>query len=151
MGVPLCRLSACASLVVYWIFAWHGTDVSYCWCQNCLLQPNTALISWVCFKVATYSFLTALELISKFLRWRELSNSTPKSRVESFSKMPTNMASKFLKFIYRKCCVDRLRFQNIYRLKRAPYLSPAAGFKGDMYEVCRNHMKLICSIATIIE
>ena len=73
--------------------------------------------------MAPYSFLTARELISKISRWRELSNSTPKSRAESRSKMPTNMASKFLKFVYRKCCVDRLRFQNIYRLNRRPYLS----------------------------
>ena len=32
------------------------------------------------------------------------------------------MASKFLKFVYR-CCSDRLRFENIYRLDRRPYLS----------------------------
>ena len=37
--------------------------------------------------------------------------------------MPINMASKLLKFVYRKCCVDQLRFQNIYRLNRRPYLS----------------------------
>ena len=53
------------------------------------------------FKVAPYSFLTARELISKISRWRELSNSMPKSRAKSRSKMPTNMASKFLKFVYR--------------------------------------------------
>ena len=50
-------------------------------------------------------------------------NSTPKSRARSRSKMPTNMASKLLKFVYRKCCVDRLRFQNICRLNRRPQLS----------------------------
>ena len=52
-------------------------------------------------KVAPYSFWTARELISKISRWRELSISTLKSRAESRSKMPTNMASKFLKFVYR--------------------------------------------------
>ena len=46
-----------------------------------------------------------------------------KSRAESRSKMPRNMASKFLKFVHRKCGVDRLRFQNNYRLNRRPYLS----------------------------
>ena len=50
-------------------------------------------------RVAPYSFLTARELILKISRWRELSNSTLKSRTESRSKMPTNMASKFLKFL----------------------------------------------------
>ena len=29
----------------------------------------------------------------------------------------------FKKLFYRKCCVDWLRFQNIYRLNRRPYLS----------------------------
>ena len=52
-----------------------------------------------------------------------LNKITPKSRAESRSKMPTNMASKFLKFVYRKCCVHRLRLQNIYRLNRRRYLS----------------------------
>ena len=70
-----------------------------------------------------YSVLTVRELISKISRWRELSNFMPKSRAESRSKMPTNMASKFLKFVYRKCCVGPLRFQNICRLNRRPYLS----------------------------
>ena len=32
-------------------------------------------------------------------------------------------ASKLLKFVYRKCCVDRLRFQNICWLNSRPYLS----------------------------
>ena len=53
------------------------------------------------FKVAPYSFWTARELISKISRWRELSIPTLKSRAESRSKMLTNMASKFLKFVYR--------------------------------------------------
>ena len=52
-------------------------------------------------KEAPYSFLTVRELISKISRWRELSNSMPKSRAKSRSKMPTNMASKLLKFVYR--------------------------------------------------
>ena len=53
--------------------------------------------SWL--KVAAYSFWTARELISKISRWRELGISTLKSRAESRSKIPTNMASKFLKFV----------------------------------------------------
>ena len=64
------------------------------------------------FKVAPHSFLSARALISEISRWRKLSNSTLKSRTGSRSKMPTDMASKLLKFVYRKCCVDRLQFQN---------------------------------------
>ena len=75
------------------------------------------------FKVAPYSFLSARALISKSSRWRKLSNSTPKSRAGSRSKMPTNMASKLLQFVYRKYCLDRFRFQNICRLNRRPQLS----------------------------
>ena len=67
-----------------------------------------------------------------------ISNSTPKSRARSRSKMRTNMASKLLKFVYRKCCVDRLLFQNIFRLNRRPYLSLLDLFKREMYEVCRS-------------
>ena len=52
-------------------------------------------------------------LISKISRWCKLSNSTLKSRAGSRSKMLTNMVPKLLKFFYRKCCVDWLRFQNI--------------------------------------
>ena len=70
-------------------------------------------------KVAPYSFSTVRELISKIA----LSNSTQKSRVRSCIKMLTNMASKFSKCVSRKNCVDRLRFQNIYRMNRRPYLS----------------------------
>ena len=73
--------------------------------------------------MAPYSFLSARALISKISRWRKLSNSTPKSRAGSRSKMPTNMTSKLLQFVYRKCCVDRLRFQNVCRLNRRPQLS----------------------------
>ena len=61
------------------------------------------------FKVAPYNFLSARALISKISRWRKLSNSTPKSRTGSRSKMPTNMASKLL--------------QNVCRLNRRPQLS----------------------------
>ena len=100
-----------------------------------LTQATEIRLRMFDFKVAPYSFLTARELISKISRWRELSNSTPKSRAESRSKMPTNMASKFLKFVYRKCCVDRLRFQNIYRLNRRPYLSLL-----DLKEKCTRYM-----------
>ena len=74
-------------------------------------------------KVAPYSFLSARALISKISRWRKLLNSTPKSRAGSRSKMPTNMTSKLLQFVYRKYCVDRFRFQNICRLNRRPQLS----------------------------
>ena len=84
---------------------------------------NVAIV-WPGLKVAPYGFLSARALISKISRWRKLSNSTPKSRAGSRSKMPTNMASKLLKFVYRKCCVDRLRFQNVCRLNRRPQLSP---------------------------
>ena len=45
------------------------------------------------------AFLTTRQLISKILRWRELSNSTQKLRAKSRSKMPTNLASKLLKFV----------------------------------------------------
>ena len=75
------------------------------------------------FKVAPHSFLSARALISEISRWRKLSNSTLKSRTGSRSKMPTDMASKLLKFVYRKCCVDRLQFQHICRLNRKPQLS----------------------------
>ena len=66
-------------------------------------EQNSMMVIFVCsvFKVAPYSFWTVRELISKISRWRELSISTLKSRAESRSKMPTNMASKFLKFVYR--------------------------------------------------
>ena len=79
------------------------------------------LVWWL--KVAPCSFLSVRTLILKISRWRKLSNSTPKSCAGSRSKMPTNMVSKLLKVVYRKCCVDRLRFQNICRLNRRPYLS----------------------------
>ena len=78
-------------------------------------------------------FLSACTLISKISRWRKRSNSTPKSRARS-PKMLTNMASKLLKFVYRKCCVDRLRFQNICRLNRRPYISLV-----DLEEKCSRH------------
>ena len=78
---------------------------------------------WRHLKVAPYSFLSAHALILKISWWRKLSNSTPKSRAGSRSKMLTYMASKLLKFVYRKCCVDRFRFQNICRLNRRPQLS----------------------------
>ena len=74
------------------------------------------------FEVAAYSSLSARALISKISRWRKRSNSRPKSRARSRSKMRTNMASKLLKFVYRKRCLDRLRFENICRPNRRPYL-----------------------------
>ena len=85
-------------------------------------------------KVASYCFLSARALISKISRWRKRSNSKPKSRARSRSKMPTNMVSKLLKFVYGKCCVDRRRFQNICRLNRRPCLSLL-----DLKEKCTRH------------
>ena len=86
------------------------------------LKVNPYIISEALIKVAPYSFQSARALISKISRWRELSNPAPKSRAKSRSKMSTKMASKLLKLVYRKCCVDRLRIQNIYWLNRRPYL-----------------------------
>ena len=94
-----------------------------CQLNVCLLSAKLWTISRLSVKVAPYSFLSARALISKISRGRKLSNSTPKSRGGPRSKMPTNMASKLLQFVYRKCCVDRLRFQNICRLNRRPQLS----------------------------
>jgi len=45
------------------------------------------------------------------------------------------MASKFSKFAYRKSCVGRLWFQNIYRMNRRPYLSLL-----DLKEKCRGYV-----------
>ena len=102
-------------------------------------------------KVAPYSFLSARALISKISRWRKRSDSTPKSRARSRSKMRTNMASKLLKFVYRKRCLDRLRFENICRLNRRPYLL-LLDFKEKCTRYARvQQMKLICSIAKITE
>ena len=101
-------------------------------------KPYDANLSKLCgFKVAPYSFLSARALISKISRWCKLSKSTPKSRAGSRSKMPTDMASKLLKFVYRKCCVDRLQFQNICRLNRRPQLS-LLDLKRKIYEACRS-------------
>ena len=85
--------------------------------------PKHFFVLFLHIKVAPYSFLSARALISKISRLRKLSNTTPKSRAGSRSKMPTNMASKLLKSVYRKCCADRFRFQNICRLNRRPQLS----------------------------
>ena len=70
------------------------------WHRSSLKKPSNCCKKPI--KVASYSFLTARELISKISRWRELSNSMPKSRAKSRSKMPTKMASKLLKFVDRK-------------------------------------------------
>ena len=53
----------------------------------------------------------------------EVSFQTLHQSCASHRKMLTNMASKFVNFVYRKCCVDRLQFQNIYWLNRWSYLS----------------------------
>ena len=95
-------------------------------------------------KVVPDSFLTARELISKISRWRELSNSTPKSLAKSRSKISTNTASKFLKFAYQKCCVDQLRFQNIYRLNRGPSLSLL-----DLEEKCTRNARVPTNEAVV--
>ena len=88
----------------------HPTLQSFaqCWSRNVdhcvfygMVWNRYATFSRDLLKVAPYSFWTARELISKISRWRELSISTLKSRAESRSKMPTNMASKYLKFVYR--------------------------------------------------
>ena len=97
-------------------------------------------------KVAPYSCLTARELISKISRWRELSNSTPKSLAKSRSKISTNTASKFLKFAYQKCCVDQLRFQNIYRLNRGPYLPLL-----DLKEKCARYARVSTNEADLFD
>ena len=77
-----------------------------------------SIVVWSYLNIRAFSARADFENLA-----RKLSNSTPKSRAGSRSKMPTNMASKLLKVVYRKCCVDRLRFQNICRLNRRPYLS----------------------------
>ena len=91
-------------------------------------------------------FLSARALTSKISRWRKLSNSPPKSRARSRSKMPTIMASKLLKFVYGKCCVDRLRFQNICRLNRRPYLSLL-----DLKEKCTRHAAVSTNEADLFD
>ena len=50
------------------------------------------------------------------------------------SKLPTNMASKLLKLVCWKYCVDRLRFQKICRLNRRAFLSLL-----DLKEKCTRH------------
>ena len=99
-----------------------------------LPPPRTSAEMSGLFKVAPYSFLSVRALISKISRWRKRSNSTPKSGARRRSKMPTNMASKLLKFVYWKCCVGRCRFQNICRLNRRPCLSLL-----DLKEKCTRH------------
>ena len=71
-------------------------------------------------KVAPYSFLPALELISKIVQWRKLSNFTLKSCARSCSKVLTDMTSKF---VYRISCLHPLWFQSICLLNRRLDLS----------------------------
>ena len=97
-------------------------------------------------KVAPYSFSSARALISKISRWRKLSNSSPKSHARSRSKMYTNIASKLLKFVCRKCCVDRLRFQNLCRLNRRPYLSLL-----DLKEKCMRYTAISTNEADLFD
>ena len=75
------------------------------------------------------------------------SNSTPKSRARSRSKTLTNMASKlFWKFVYRKCCMDRLRFRNICLLNRRPYLSQL-----DFKEKCTRYARVSTNEADLFD
>ena len=97
-------------------FSWRvHLHVDYA--RACSEKPFRASLSWLPIVFCPRA------LTSKISRWRKRSNSTPKSRARSRSKMPTTMPSKLLKFVYRKCCVDRFRFQNICRLNRRPQLS----------------------------
>ena len=79
-------------------------------------------------------------------RWRKHSNFMPKSRTRSRSKMPTNMASKLLKFVYWKCCLDRLWFQNICRLNKRPYLSLL-----DLKERCTRYARVSTNEADLFD
>ena len=90
-------------------------------------------------------FVRARALISKVSLWRELSNSTPKSCARSRS-LPTNMASKLLKSDYRKCCVDWLRFRNIYRPNRRIYLSLL-----DLKEKCTRYVGVSTNEADLFD
>ena len=101
------------------VFLWnYFQTVSCLLCYSPKPRNKVRILRWL-----PLVFLFARALISKISRWRKLSNSRPKSRAGSRGKMPTNMTSKLLKFVYRKYCVDRLRFQNICRLNRRPQLS----------------------------
>ena len=95
---------------------------------------SRATLAWSLNACAIAGFSKSARARTKNYKECELSNSTPKSLAESRSRTPTNTASKFLKFVYQKCCVDRLRFQNIYRLNRGPYLSQL-----DLKEKCTRH------------
>ena len=44
------------------------------------------------------------------------------TRAGSRSEMSTNMASQFVKFVFRKNCVNFSSFQKLYRLNRRPFL-----------------------------
>lgn len=68
--------------------------------------------------MAPYSFLTARELVSKSRDGASFKKSTRNSRARSRNKMSTNMASKFVKNIFRNSCACLFQFQNIYRMNK---------------------------------
>ena len=67
-------------------------------------------------KVASYSFLTASELVSKSRDGASFKKSTRKSRAMKCNKLLTNMASKFVKKNFWNSCASLFQFQNIYRM-----------------------------------
>ena len=108
--------------------------------RACSEKPFRASLSWLPIVFCPRA------LTSKISRWRKRSNSTPKSRARSRSKMPTTMPSKLLKFVYRKSCMDRLWFQNICRLNRRPYLSLL-----DLKEKCTRYSRVSTNEADLFD
>ena len=66
--------------------------------------------------MASYSFLTASELVSKSRDGASFKKSTRKSRAMKCNKLLTNMASKFVKKKFWNSCASLFQFQNIYRM-----------------------------------
>ena len=102
-------------------------------------------------RVEHYGFLWLFGHAQTYFK-KELLNSMWKLCPRSQSKMPTTMKSKFLKFVYRKSCVDQLQFQTIYWLNRRPYFSLLdLKQKHTRYvAVSTNWKQLICLIVRII-
>ena len=68
--------------------------------------------------MASYSFLTARELVSESRDGASFKKTTRKSRAIKRNEMVTNMASKFVKKeIFWNSCASLFQFQNIYRMK----------------------------------
>jgi len=65
-------------------------------------------------------------------------DTTRKSRARSRSKMPTNMASTFQKFIYHNSCVNLLWFLKKYRPNTRSYHSVADLKEKSTRYVCRS-------------